>query len=143
MNSIKIKDRVQHLLLQVKTILLMVLLLPISFLTNATDLQASMNVNPDQCVAMSQGQSCYVAVELSWKVQSPGNYCLYADGQSEALNCWKNSFTGEYKKAFNSKVNLVFSLKRQHEQLSLATAVVKMAWVHKKKGQPRKSWRIF
>ncbi len=143
MNSIKIKERVQRTLLQVKTILLMMLLLPISFLTNATDLQASMSVNPDQCVAMSQGQSCYVAVELSWKVQSPGNYCLYTQGQSKALNCWQNSFEGEFKKAFNSKVNLNFSLRRQDEKISLATAVVKMAWVHKKKGQPRKSWRIF
>ncbi len=110
---------------------------------NATEIQASMNVSPEQCVAMRQGQACYVSVVLSWQVDEPGNYCLYTSEKSIAIDCWENSTSGELKKSFDSKVNLVFSLRRQHESLSLASAVVKMAWVHKKKGQPRKSWRLF
>ena len=92
---------------------------------------------------MRQGQACYVSVELSWQVDTPGNYCLYTTDNTKALNCWLNSTAGELKKSFDSKVNLEFSLRRQNDSLSVATAVVKMAWVHKKKGQPRKSWRIF
>ncbi len=139
----KIKNRLQRLLLQIKTSCLLMLLLVISSVANATDIQASMKVSPEQCVAMRQGQACYVSVELSWQVDTPGNYCLYTAGESKALNCWINSSVGEMKKSFDSKVNLEFSLRRQNESLSVATAVVKMAWVHKKKGQPRKSWRIF
>jgi hypothetical protein len=139
----KIKKRLQRLLLQIKTSCLLMLLLVISSVANATDIQASMKVSPEQCVAMRQGQACYVSVELSWQVDTPGNYCLYTSGESKALNCWINSSVGEMKKSFDSKVNLEFSLRRQNESLSVATAVVKMAWVHKKKGQPRKSWRIF
>lgn len=119
------------------------LLLVISSVANATDIQASMQVSPEQCVAMRQGQACYVSVQLTWQVSTPGNYCLYTAGTAKALNCWENTTTGELKKSFDSKVNLEFSLRRQNESLSVATAVVKMAWVHKKKGQPRKSWRIF
>ena len=139
----KIKKQLQRLLLQIKTSCLLMLLLVISSVANATDIQASMKVSPEQCVAMRQGQACYVSVELSWQVDTPGNYCLYTSGESKALNCWINSSVGEMKKAFDSKVNLEFSLRRQNESVSVATAVVKMAWVHKKKGQPRKSWRIF
>ncbi len=139
----KIKKQLQRLLLQIKTSCLLMLLLTINSVANATDIQASMRVNPEQCVAMRQGQACYVSVELSWQVDTPGNYCLYTSGDNKALNCWLNTTTGELKKSFDSKVNLEFSLRRQNESLSVATAVVKMAWVHKKKGQPRKSWRIF
>lgn len=139
----KINKQIQRLLLQIKTSCLLLLLLVINSVANATDIQASMKVSPEQCVAMRQGQACYVSVELSWQVDTPGNYCLYTAGESKALNCWINSSVGEMKKSFDSKVNLEFSLRRQNESLSVATAVVKMAWVHKKKGQPRKSWRIF
>jgi len=143
MLSKSLKKKLQRLLLQIKTSCLLLLLLVISSVASATDIQASIQVNPQQCVAMRQGQTCYVSVQLSWQVASPGNYCLYAAGKSVALNCWENTTKGELKKSFDSKVNLEFSLRRQNENFSLATAIVKMAWVHKKKGQPRKSWRIF
>lgn len=143
MFSTNIQKRLKRLLIQMKTSCLLLILLTINSVANATEIQASMSVSPEQCVAMRQGQSCYVSVQLSWKVDVPGNYCLYTTGIPKALNCWENSTTGELNKAFDSKVNLEFSLRRQNEALSLANAVVKMAWVHKKKGQPRKSWRIF
>jgi hypothetical protein len=139
----KVDKQIQRLLLQLKTSCVLLLLLAINSVANATDIQASMKVSPEQCVAMRQGQACYVSVELSWQVDTPGNYCLYTAGEPKALNCWINSSVGKMKKSFDSKVNLEFSLRRQNESISVATAVVKMAWVHKKKGQPRKSWRIF
>ncbi|WP_057830807.1 DUF3019 domain-containing protein [Colwellia sp. TT2012] len=143
MLSTKMNKQLQRLLLQLKTSCLLLLLLAINSVANATEIQASMQVSPEQCVAMRQGQVCYVSVQLSWQVTTPGNYCLYSSAAAKALNCWENTTEGEFKKSFDSKVNLEFSLRRQNDSLSVATAVVKMAWVHKKKGQPRKSWRIF
>lgn len=143
MNSLKAIEPLQRGFTQIKTITLMALLWVISFIANATDLQASMQVQPDQCVAMQQGQPCYVSVALTWQVQTPGNYCLHIVGKEPAINCWQNSNQGEFQQAFTSKVNLAFALRRQDERQALATAVVKMAWVHKKKGQARKSWRLF
>jgi hypothetical protein len=146
MHAIKAKQinkPLHKLLLQIKTSCLMLLLLTINSVANATDIKASMDVSPEQCVAMRQGQACYVSVELSWQVNTPGNYCIYTAGNSTALNCWVNSTEGELKKSFDSKVNLEFSLRRQNDSASVANAVVKMAWVHKKKGQPKRSWRIF
>ena len=128
---------------RMKNIMLMLMLLPISFLTNANDVNATMSVSPAQCVAMSQGQSCYVSVELTWQVAVPGNYCVYANDESNALRCWENSSGGELKKSFDSKVNLRFALRRQSDNEAIVASVVKMAWVHKKKGQPRTSWRLF
>lgn len=143
MDSKKIKKHFTRLLIQIKTSSLLLLLLTINAIANAADIQATMNVSPEQCVAMRQGQTCYVSVQLSWQVDTPGDYCVYGAGQAKALNCWQNSTMGELKKSFNSKVNLEFSLRRQNDSASLASAEVKMAWVHKKKGQARTSWRIF
>ncbi|WP_019026907.1 DUF3019 domain-containing protein [Colwellia piezophila] len=143
MFSQKVTKQLRRLLLQIKTSSLLLLLLVISSVANATEIQASMQVSPKQCVAMRQGQACYVSVQLSWQVPNLGNYCLYTEGRATALNCWENTTTGEFNESFDSKVNLTFSLRRQNESLSVATAVVKMAWVHKKKGKARKSWRIF
>jgi len=143
MHSKKMNKQLKRLLIQIKTSTLLLLLLAINTVANATEIQASMNVSPEQCVAMRQGQACYVSVQLSWQVDAPGNYCIYTSGESTAINCWENTTSGELKKSFDSKVNLVFSLRRQNDSSSVASAVVKMAWVHKKKGQPRKSWRIF
>lgn len=137
------KKQLERLLIQIKTSALLLILFSINSVANATEIQASMNVSPEQCVAMRQGQACYVSVQLSWQVDAPGNYCLYTSDDSTAINCWENTTSGELKKSFDSKVNLVFSLRRQNDSASVASAVVKMAWVHKKKGQPRKSWRIF
>lgn len=143
MHSKKRTTQFPHLMKQIKNSTFLLMLFAINSVANATEIQASMNVSPEQCVAMRQGQACYVSVQLSWKVDTPGNYCLYTEGEPKALNCWENTTEGELKKSFDSKVNLEFSLRRQNESFSLANAVVKMAWVHKKKGQPRKSWRIF
>jgi len=103
----------------------------------------NLTVSPEQCVAMQQGQNCYIVVELFWQAQEAGNYCLYNSIQQQPLQCWNNSSSGKLKKEFTTKANLLFYLKPQSGQKSLATAKVKMAWVHKKKGKPRMSWRMF
>ena len=103
----------------------------------------SLSVSPEQCVAMQQGQNCYVAVELTWHADKTDNYCLYHARQSQPLQCWHNKREGTFKKEFTTKTNLHFAIKTQHGTKNFAQANVKMAWVHKKKGKPRKSWRLF
>lgn len=132
-----------QLIKQIKTSSLLILLMSISLLADATEFEASLHLNPDQCVAMLQGQDCYVSVELNWQVTTPGDYCLYSSAQDEAVRCWQNSSVGDLKQEFKTNINLIFYLKRQNEQQQLASAKVKMAWVHKKKGKPRTSWRMF
>ena len=111
--------------------------------TLASQPKVSLTVSPEQCVAMQQGQNCYVAVELFWQAQVEGNYCLYSSATKQPLQCWHNSIDGRLKKEFTTKTNLLFFLKKQNETHSIATVKVKMAWVHKKKGKPRMSWRLF
>jgi len=128
-----------------------------------TDSNAWLKIIPEQCVALLQGQECYVTVELSWRTTVSGNYCLYSSLNMKALRCWENKKIGEFKQEFSSKNNIKFYLThkkdlenkqgnaQKNDAISsfnfrlndVASAEIKMAWVHKKKGKPRTSWRMF
>jgi|GEM_PF-2792291 len=103
-----------------------------------------LSVSPKQCVAMQQGQRCYLQVNVDFTANTVDDYCLYLSTQQAALQCWKNSRQGQLNYAFDSKVDIEFAIKvpRPRKQ-PLAKAKVKMAWVHEKKGKPRMSWRLF
>jgi len=115
--------------------------LPIQAETDMPETQLA--VTPKQCVALLQGQTCYVTVELNWQVINKGNYCIYSSQQQDPIQCWDSKRQGEVKREFSAKSNLRFFLRQINTRTNLAKAEVKMAWVHKKKGKPRKSWRMF
>lgn len=121
-----------------------------SFILSSLTVQANtlkavpvLKINPEQCVALLQGQKCYVTVKLNWRVATAGNYCLFSSQGTDALKCWTQQSKGEFKQEFMAKTNILLSLKQKNSQVTLVDAEVKMAWVHKKKGKPRMSWRMF
>ena len=110
---------------------------------NTVAVKPVLKINPEQCVALMQGQECYVTVKLNWKVATRGDYCLYSSQQAGALQCWTSQNKGDFKHEFMSRTNILITLKQKNSKVILADAEVKMAWVHKKKGKPRMSWRMF
>jgi len=98
---------------------------------------------PQQCVALTQGQTCYVDATLTWQLPAPGNYCLYSSQQSKPLMCWRQKRSGRYNREFASDENIEFSLMIENGNEAVATQQLKVTWVHQKKGQPRMWWRIF
>ncbi len=103
----------------------------------------TLQLSPDQCVALMQGQACYVTVQMQWRGLSNGEYCLYSSQKKQALHCWSNLSHGVIKQSFNAKKNIELIIKRKNSSQVLITAQLKMAWVYKKKGRPRMSWRMF
>ena len=49
-------------------------------------------IEPEQCVAMRQGQLCYLDVKMSWRAEQVGDYCLFSSLQPKALRCWSCLF---------------------------------------------------
>ena len=105
--------------------------------------EPKLTIVPEQCVALLQGQACYVTVELTWQTARLGDYCLYSSLNNRAIQCWQNKKIGELKQEFVSKNNIMFFLREQSSKENIADVEIKMAWVHKKKGKPRTSWRMF
>ena len=105
--------------------------------------EPKLTIMPEQCVALLQGQACYVTVELNWQTPVAGDYCLYSSLDSRPLQCWRDKKKGMLKQEFVSKNNIEFFLRLLSSKENIANIEIKMAWVHKKKGRPRTSWRMF
>ena len=103
---------------------------------------SALTVVPSQCVALTQGQKCYVDAKVSWTLPTKGNYCLYSSQQDAPLICWQQKNTGSLSKELASDKNIVFKLKSEQKK-TVATSQLKVTWVHQKKGQPRMWWRVF
>ena len=52
--------------------------------TLASQPKVSLTVSPEQCVAMQQGQNCYVAVELFWQAQGGQHTRLWQHDKEKA-----------------------------------------------------------
>jgi len=103
----------------------------------------TLRLKPNQCVALHQGKDCYIDLELTWSAEQQGNYCLFVSKRLEALQCWRNSRAGKFKKEFVFNENVFFTLKEIGKDSLLASAELEMAWVYKKNSKPQSSWRMF
>lgn len=102
--------------------------------------QYSLQLSPEKCVALRQGQTCYVDIVLTWSAPEKNTYCLYAGQQEKPLQCWDNATKGKFETEFSSSENSWFYLKRADK--TLAKVELKMAWVYKSK-RSSVTWRVF
>jgi hypothetical protein len=103
----------------------------------------TLEVDPEQCVSIVQGDDCFVDVTIKWYSQQPADYCLFSSQQPEPLKCWKKNKQGDLKKEFVANENIVFYLKRPPNEEVIVEEVLEMAWVYKDNGRSRASWRMF
>ncbi|MDP2562928.1 DUF3019 domain-containing protein [Psychrobium sp. 1_MG-2023] len=111
--------------------------------TDVTTQPVSMAVSPEQCVTLHQGQDCYVVLSVNWQAPTVANYCLFSSEVLQPLQCWRAQAQGEFKQEIMVRRNIKLALRIQGERDDLADGEVKIAWVYKKKGKPRMSWRMF
>jgi len=107
------------------------------------DVVLTLEVDPEQCVSIVQGDDCYVDVKVTWQSKQALDYCLFTSQQSESLQCWNNQTQGQLSKEFVSNENITFYLKRHPSKKIVAEEVLEMAWVYKKNGRSHASWRMF
>ena len=105
--------------------------------------EESLSLTPTQCVALTQGQRCYLDATLSWSAPTKGDYCLFSSQQEAPLFCWQDQNQGRLSREFATARNIVFSLRLKGSVDLKATQQLKVTWVHQKRGQPRVWWRIF
>lgn len=115
---------------------------PLSF-AKETQAKYSLVIEPEQCVAMRQGQLCYMDVKMSWRAEQMGHYCLFSSLQPNALRCWENVKSGKFQQELSADENIVFSLKKQGRSEDLITKEIEMAWVYDKSTRKNISWRMF
>ncbi|WP_448569509.1 DUF3019 domain-containing protein [Thalassotalea ganghwensis] len=112
-------------------------------MTKAHAQQISLNLIPEQCVSVHQGEKCYVDVVIKWQAQAAGDYCLYADSQQLPLQCWQASSAGHFEQEFVTHQNITFTIKPKGSDNPMTKKTLKMAWVYKKNVRSRMTWRLF
>ena len=100
-------------------------------------------ISPQQCVAMRQGQKCYVDVTIDWQAKVVGNYCLHASTASEPLQCWQQQQGAKFSQEMVAKQDIIFTLQGKQSAKVLVKGSLAMAWVYDKKSRRNVSWRMF
>jgi hypothetical protein len=104
---------------------------------------AQLQLKPQRCVALHQGQMCYQSVQLSWRAQQAGHYCIYQQKAETPVYCWRGVAAGQYQYEFASDASLEFQLVNAQTKIPLATATLEVAWVYKANTRRKTHWRLF
>lgn len=105
-------------------------------------LQIQLVLTPTKCVSLREGQTCYADVELQWHASLSGDYCLFSNLQEAPMQCWRQKDRASFEREIASKQNVLFTIKRDGHNKTLAATELKMAWVYKSK-RVATSWRVF
>ncbi|ESP92517.1 MULTISPECIES: DUF3019 domain-containing protein [Pseudoalteromonas] len=109
-------------------------------LTFAASNNPNFIVKPQQCVALEQGQECFIDVSVNWQVSDEGNFCLFAN--ETRLHCWQRNNRGQWKSELVMTDDVVMSLKNSSDKVIFSDKV-KYAWIYKKRKSKAVRWRMF
>ncbi len=112
-------------------------------IAQSTQAEYSLFIEPEQCVAMRQGQRCYANVKINWQAEQGGSFCLFSSLQSKPLHCWSKVKSGNFQQEMSANANIIFSLQKKGSSIELITKELEMAWVYKKNTRKNISWRMF
>lgn len=102
-----------------------------------------LQLKPNRCVALHQGQVCYQDVQLHWSTPQAGHYCLYQQNIAQPLHCWQSVNAGEYRYEFASNASVQLQLVDAQTKMVIAQAGVEVAWVYKANTRRQTHWRLF
>ncbi len=133
----------------------MLLLLSMKVYSNEASNVPKLTLTPNQCVSLHQDQQCFVTIDIRWQVSHAGKYCLYSSLENNKLTCWLGSKSAIFKQELVIDKDVTFTLKLmddgiEHEKSNdiesgekIASAVLELAWVHKKSRRSHSAWRVF
>ena len=104
---------------------------------------AQLKVTPTPCVALRQGQKCYLEVTFSWQQPQVSNYCLVNITTNKTIKCWQQQTKGELSFDFQSKLTNNFALRNQESTTDIAQATIPVVWVYKSSIRAKSTWRLF
>jgi hypothetical protein len=119
--------------------------LPLIFITSAAtfaDDNRSLQVEPEKCVTLQQGRTCYLDVTVHWKNEVKGDFCLVQESVLEPLKCWNDSDNGALEFEFSSDRTLSLHLIELPGQHVIDSTEIAVKWVYKSR-QKASIWRIF
>jgi hypothetical protein len=97
---------------------------------------------PSRCVALHEGQKCYLNLAFRWQSKEVGRYCLYEENKVEALACWNNATKGEHHLDFESRNSVQYRLRNESNHARYTEVSVTVSWVYNSNTR-KTNWRLF
>jgi hypothetical protein len=132
-------------------VIIILCLLSMKVFSNDSSNLPKLTLTPNQCISLHQDQQCFVTVDISWQVANTGKYCLYSSLQKNKLTCWLMTKNANFKQDLVIDKDVTFTLKSAGDGIEndigsgevIVSAVLELAWVHKKSRLSHSAWRVF
>jgi hypothetical protein len=114
-------------------------------ITDKDPLLIQLVAQPNSCITLYQGRSCFANITFNWQSNEQGRYCLHQQsksGENKMLHCWQISKGDKKTLVFESTETTTFALKKQYSDKVLSETKVSVSWVHKSTPRKRR-WRLF
>ncbi|MCZ2723463.1 DUF3019 domain-containing protein [Marinomonas sp. 15G1-11] len=102
-----------------------------------------LKVEPNRCIALRQGQTCYQTLVFKWSVPAEKEYCFFQVPDSRPLTCWYGRGVLSYKGNFELDRSTVYQIRIKDKDVSVLETKVKVAWVYKTDRKNYSEWRLF
>lgn len=102
-----------------------------------------LTITPTRCVALRQGQTCYLEADVKWKASKAGNYCLANLTTGVLVQCWKNQSSGDLILDFEGVSSNDFALREESQSTDLAKGQIMVAWVFSSSKRNKSNWKLF
>lgn len=116
---------------------------PSAYAENQVGMITQLNVKPDRCVALRQGQVCYQSVVFQWSSDRQGDYCLVNAKTDKVIKCWQGTQQAKLNYEIESATTQQFYLSLKNTQTPLRQVQVKVAWVYDQNAHRSSGWRLF
>lgn len=110
---------------------------------HAAEPAAAFTVQPERCIALNRGQTCYQKLRFAWQTAAGARYCLHEDRVAAPLVCWNGNERSSYEHEFASDQDVLYALRREGQTDNLAQVEVEVAWVYRSNRNGFSRWRLF
>jgi len=104
--------------------------------------QTTISLSPNKCVTLRKGRECFATIQINWKSNISGHYCIHRHVDNLMITCWKEKKEGQFLYIFQSSQSEEIELVFQKTKEIVSSARITINWVYKSKKRKRR-WRIF
>lgn len=102
-----------------------------------------LQVKPQRCISLHQGQVCYQKLTFSWRTPATGEFCLHDTQAGVVLTCWRGDEQTQHEYEFESRESADFAISYKGRDEALVKVKVQVASVYKSPERSNSRWRLF
>lgn len=102
-----------------------------------------LQVKPQRCISLHQGQVCYQKLRFSWRTPASGEFCLHNVRKDVAIICWRGEGSTPYEYEFQADESTEFAINYKGRKEALVKVKVQVASVYKTPEKSSSRWRLF